>query len=364
MDFFDNDDAVIHFSEGVIQFYSEEDGCYAHYVSGECVQIDHESFAPVMIFGSRTVEIDEDTLLPNMTLYGFSGSTAEEYAKKHGLTFHVFDSTDFDPEALPDNIRVENGMLFTKGSVRLRLKGLTDKQLSEVPVGEKLVLTPEPDEMNDLRVVFRSAATGEYRGIMSYRAGYTASYLMQKDYLRFDNIVTGEKGYITADICWQEALTEQTKQQLHFYQLMYRRLKGAEGLITEYRDFTHFFSSALNIANMDSEDGDLGVMSYYIAALFEPNNRLSYESSRCVRYYSTALSTFCYQNNERYAIIGSPYEFSVDTAKQKITCYEYEKQTALSSAEEEYARIYIDQYRKIYNLPPVFTNGGEQNGTV
>ena len=360
----DYDDFIISIMEGVSRYYSEEDDCYVYYVSGRCKRIDHELFVPVIIFGSRTVVIDEDTIQPNAALYGFSGSTAEEYAKKHGLTFHVLDSTDFDPEALPDNIRVENGTLFTKGSVRLRLKGLTDKQLSEVPAGEKLVLAHEPDEMNDLRLVFRTADTGEYRGIMSYRAGYTASYLMQKGYLRFDHIITLEKGYFTADICWQEALTEQTKQQLHFYQLMYRRLKNAEGFITEYRDFVPFFSAALNVANIDSKDSDLTVMSYYIAALFEPNNRLSYESSRCVRYYRALLSTFCYNDNDRYAIYGSPYAFSVDAAKQKITCYEYGEQTALSPAEEEFARIYIDQYRKIYNLPPIFTNGGEQNGTV
>ncbi len=350
--------------KGVRVFSIETEGMeFGCIISEGCEYINAKYAYPHMIFANRTVTIEKYSLCQNTVLYGFSDSSAEKYAKQHNIPFRLIDSTDFDPRALPKNVRIKDGILHASGRVCLRLNGLTDKQLSEVPVGETLELVPEPDTMTNLRLVFRSKETGETFGLLTYRAGYTASYLMQKGYLKFDGIVTEKNGYVTASVLWQEPMTEQTKQQLHFYQQMLSCYPKAKNLFAEEPCFVPFFSPALQVAAMDSEPGSQTAEPNKIAELFEPGNRLSFYSMRCIHSIGAALSTLRYNDQERYCIVGSPFALSVDAAR-KITCYEDEKQTALSPAEEAYACIYIDQYRKIYNLPPLFTNGGEQNGTV
>lgn len=146
-------------------------------------------------------------------------------------------------------------------------------------------------------------------------------YDKKYNYKYFFDTVTGF--YMRTGL-WQEPMTEQTKQQLHFYQQMLSCYPKAKNLFAEEPCFVPFFSPALQVAAMDSEPGSQTAEPNKIAELFEPGNRLSFYSMRCIHSIGAALSTLRYNDQERYCIVGSPFALSVDAAR-KITCYEDEK---------------------------------------
>ena len=339
---------------------------FAVYVEQTYVEYDDRLF---LVFSKKTGDIAEGAIRPDATVYGFSNSTAEKYALTHGITFHCIDQAEYDKDMLPENIKIEHDKIYTKGRVRLRIYGLTDKQIKELKVGEKIELVPEPDEMNDLRVVFRSLETGETRGIMG--AGYIASYLMQKGYMHFTDMVICENGFAKGTVLWEEPFTEQTKLQLRYYQGVQKLIGKPKKILSELSPFA---SAALSVADMDYELGQSDMTNDF-EDLFEPGNRLSFELSSKLswsintREQPVLLSFFRYSGNDCYSFSCSEYHLYIDKETKKLSCFlqpwqKKEQRIELSSAEEEFARTYINHYRKIHNLPPLFMTGGEQNGAI
>lgn len=317
---------------------------------------------------SRTVQIEEGAMDKNVSIIGFSGSTAEAYAHSHGNQFSLFDDATYDLTKLPDGITVKEGRITAKGQVYLRLTGLQTNQLAEIVPGTRLDMVCEPDDMNAMRVIFRNAETGEFCGLLANRAAYTAVYLMQCGYLEFTDAVAEENGYVTANVLWDEPLTEAIRYQLHLAGLIHDYPPYIRTLLEKERDNEMVFSSALMTAQMSA--GEKKLLTDSIMLLNETDNRLSRAMARRLRSSmesGNVLSAFQYTDDNRYIIAGSPFALTVDKKTSKLTCLSGDEPIALTGAEAKFVQMYINHYRQIYHLPPIRfqnVNGGDENGTV
>ena len=337
-------------------------GCY---INGSCEAIDRNDVEGLkwVFFWSRTVVIKDGAIDADAEIVGFSGSTAEMYADKHGNRFSSIDAR-YDETRLPEGIKIENGMLHAKGHVYLRLTGITDTQLAAIKPGTNLCLSCEPDEMNMMRVVFRNAETGEFCGLLANRAAYTAAYLMKRGYLEFSDAITENKGYVTATILWKEPITEPVRRLLRIMDLIKGQPSYFRILLECERDSGMKFVSALDVLNMSADEKKLTTDS--IMTLVETDNCLSYAVAHRLSN-NNFLSAFQYTANNRYAIPYSSFELIVDKKTSTLTCLSFGEPIELTATEESFAQIYINHYRQIYNLPPIqFKNvhGGGENGTV
>ena len=364
-------DPSYYIHAGVHQIYDPDTqlriGCY---IAERCEEVDCNDVegAKWVFFWSRTAKIEEGAINKGVEVVGFSGSTAESYAKSHGNRFFSLDDATFDPTGLPDGITIKNNMITAKGQVYLRLTGLQNTQLAETVPGTHLELVCEPDEIIDMRVVFRNAETGEFCGLLANRAAYTAAYLMKRGYLKFTDAVTEENGYLTANIFWTEPLTEQVKRQLHLAELTKDYPPYFRTLLERERDNEMVFSSVIMTAQMSSNEKKL--LTDSIMKLSETGNRLSCAAARRLHFSAetgNVLSAFQYTANNRYAIDYTSFELAVEKKTSALTCLSDGEPIEMTIAEEEFAQLYINHYRQIYNLPPIRfrnVNGGDENGTV
>lgn len=356
---------------GVHQMYDPDSeqliGCY---ISGECREMDRNDIedAKWVFFWSRTVQIAEDAIDKDAVIIGFSGSTAEVYARAHGNSFSSLDDVNFDPARLSKGITIEEDTVSARGQICLRLTGLQKNQLAETVSGTRLQLVCEPDDMNAMRVVFRNAQTGEFCGLLANRAAYTAAYLMKRGYLEFTDAVTEVNGYLTATILWHEPLTEQVMRQLHLTELISNYPPYIRTLLERERDNEMVFSSAVITAQMNA--GEKKLLTDSIMLLNETDNRLSRAMARRLRSSmesGNVLSAFQYTDDNRYVIPGSSFALTVDKKTSELTCLSGEEPIVLTEAETKFAQMYINHYRQIYLLPPIQfknVNGGDEHGTV
>lgn len=360
---------ITHF--GVHRIYEpdteQQIGCY---ISGSCREMTGYDVgdAKWVFIWSRTVQIEEGAMDKNVSIIGFSGSTAEAYAHSHGNQFSLFDDATYDLTKLPDGITVKEGRITAKGQVYLRLTGLQTNQLAEIVPGTRLDMVCEPDDMNAMRVIFRNAETGEFCGLLANRAAYTAVYLMQCGYLEFTDAVTEENGYVTANVLWDEPLTEAIRYQLHLAGLIHDYPPYIRTLLERERDNEMVFSSAVITAQMNA--GEKKLLTDSIMLLNETDNRLSRAMARRLRSSmesGNVLSAFQYTDDNRYVIPGSSFALTVDKKTSELTCLSGEEPIVLTEAETKFAQMYINHYRQIYLLPPIQfknVNGGDEHGTV
>ena len=124
-----------------------------------------------------------------------------------------------------------------------------------------------------------------------------------------------------------------------------------------------YYPSSVVLAGMEFSDDK--VMTNDIMMLSETNNRLSCSVSEWLRgslQLGTGLSALRYSDSNRYDILFTKYSLEVDPISKSIRCLEGLQPIKLNASEEEYAQIYINHYRRIYNLPPIhFESSGGEN---
>lgn len=338
------------------------------YVKKECKILTHDDVAnnKWVFIWNRNVKIQPGAIKKDATILGFQGSTAEQYAKENGNKFQTLDTTTYNPNALL-GVKIENGTLITKGETYLRLNGLSQTQLEKIEPNEKLVAAHEPDKMNAMRVVFRSADTGEFRGVMANRAAFTAAYLMSQGYLSFENILTEKNGYLTADILWREPVTEQIERSLHFLEITQNCPKDFWNRFHNEREYIQYILPFDLLREMKRDGNKL--MTNSIISLFETGNRLSFAAEEIIwgsLSSGTVLTPLTYTDDGYYAFEDTSYKLSAEPKSGELSCYKDGKPIKTTPNEEKFAKICIDHYRQIYNLPPIFENqyGGNENGTV
>lgn len=339
---------------------------FGRYISRDCIEVGSADVGGskwIFFWGKNTV-IQENVIDKDAVILGFIGSTAEQYAKTHGITFKMIDGTDYDASALPNGLTLKKGQLTAKGMAYLRINGLNKPDLEAMSIGEQLEIVHAPDELNERRVIFQNADTGEFRGLLAYRAAYTVSYLLERGYLKFKNVISEGNGYVSADVLWAEPVNA---EMLRFLTLTKDCPQSFWDELSRESDSIQYISPAFIVSQMKRVEDHLTTDDLMI--LYEPGNRISSSSANRLRLRSeegSGLSAFKYTDNNRYEIFRSPYSLTVDAKTKSLICKADGVQIELSTAEKTYAQIYINHYRQLYNLPPIRFDetGGEINGTV
>ena len=340
-----------------------------------CLSVDRRTMQAVCerepmqaVILSTDVDIADGTFPADTEIIGKRGSTAEAYAGKNGNPFYVLGELPFDPNALPDNMTLTNGLLTARGSLRIRVKGLTDKQLKSLRSGEALTISGEPDTLNRFRIAMRSAADGTSYGVIRQPAAYTAAYLMEKGYLRFENAQYLRDSFAEADIVWMEPFKEEMAQPLALYKLLRRYYHSCCTWLESEDEPIIADTPAITVSGMKSSRTD----EYDLSRLFEPGNRLS-RVNQCQSGSLTGIKMA--DENLYYLDADSSGRYHLHTEQGKLRVmygsYDYysrrfheESEIALTPAEEAYAWEYINYYRRLYNLPPIISDGGDADGSL
>ncbi|MDD7516827.1 hypothetical protein [Ruminococcus flavefaciens] len=298
---------------------------------------------------AKDAEISEGAIASSIIIYACPGGKIEEYAKVNGNTF-ISLAEKLPPEKLP--YMVKDGMLTAKKRISCRLRGLTEKEIQSFSVGENFKIEYEFDKYST-RIGFRIAESGIPAGMLALNESSHAAFLIMKGWLSLDNAVYSNDNEVSFDAVWTEKYDPLYDNYFYIQSLFddgYDFSSVCHGVLTaENRQNEPLFKKLPDVVYFLSNDEMkhfIITISPFLCAFFSPSvtrdTPIIFTENNCYEF-NTLSNTYMGLRIVDGQIF---YEHEIYDSMQKVV-----KSEVLSGLDREAAIFYINNYRKLCNLP-------------